>query len=168
MPRQHFCKAVFYALLLDCAANAAVAVYFACAFGLAAFGGFMMFTTVKVCGLAAGGCAGLVDAALRRIAVACKSRRAWLRLRDMAAAAADIAWGKKAMAAYVAANAWRITADNCLAQFTKCGRATWQAAMGGKTRLRAGGRYVLRQYGRAAAMDSAQRQLDGILNVRRG
>lgn len=168
MPRQHFCTGVFYALLLDCASNAAVAVYFACAFGLAAFGGFMMFTTVMVCRLAAGGSVALLDAALRQVAAACKSRRAWLRLRDMAAAAANIAWDKKAMAAYVAANAWRITADNCLAQFTKCGRATWQAARVGKTRLRVGGRYVLRKNGRAAAMGSAQRQLDGILNVRRG
>jgi len=165
---QHFCRGVFYALLLDCAANAALAVYFACAFGLAAFGGFMMFTTVKVCGLASAESVGLLDAALRQVAAACKSRRAWLRLRDMAAAAADIAWSKKAMAAYVAANAWRITADNCLAQFTKCGRAIWQAARVGKTRLRAGGRYVLRRHGRAASVDSAQRCLDGILNTKRG
>ena len=140
MPEQHFFKGVFYVLSLDCAAFAGGSVYFACVFGLAPFGGFMMFTTVKVCGLAAGGYAGLVDAALRRMAVACKSRRTWLRLRDMAAAAASIAWDKKAMAAYVAANAWRIEADNCLAQFTLCGRATWQAARVGKTRLRVGRR----------------------------
>lgn len=127
----------------------------------------MMFTTVKVCGLAAGGHAGLVDAALRHMAVACKSRRTWLRLRDMAAAAASIAWDKKAMAAYVAANAWRIEADNCLAQFTQCGRAIWQAAGVGKTRLRAGGRYVLRRYGQAAAVGSVQQYLDGILNTKR-
>ena len=126
----------------------------------------MMFTTVKVCGLAACGCAGLVDAALRRIAVACKSRRAWLRLHDMAAAAAEVAWNKKAMAAYVAANAWRIEADNCLAQFTQCGRAVWQAARVGKTRLQVGGRYVLRRYGQAAAVGGAQQYLDGILNTK--
>lgn len=168
MPKQHFFKGVFYVLSLDCAAFAGGSVYFACVFGLAPFGGFMMFTAVKVCGLAAGGCAGLVDAALRRVAVACKSRRAWTRLRDMAAVAADIAWNKKAMAAYVAANAWRIEADNRLAQFTQCGRAVWQAARVGKTRLRVGGRYVLRRYGRAAAMDGAQRYLDGILNTKRG
>ena len=166
MPKRHFFKGVFYALWLDCAAFAGGSVYFACAFGVAAFGGFMMFTTVKVCGLAAGGCAGLLDAALRRIAVACKSRRAWLRLRDMAANAANIAWDKKAMAAYVAANAWRITADNCLAQFTKCGRATWQAARMGKTHLRVGGRPVLRKNGRAAAAGGVQQYLDGILNAR--
>lgn len=166
MPKQHFFKGVFYVLSLDCAAFAGGSVYFACVFGLAPFGGFMMFTIVKVCGLAAGGCTGLVDAALRRVAVACKSRRAWLRLRDMAAAAASIAWDKKAMAAYVAANAWRIEADNCLAQFTKCGRATWQAARVGKTRLRVGGRYVLRRYGRAAAVGSVQQYLDGILNTK--
>lgn len=162
MPGQHFCKGVFYALFLDCAANAAVAVYFACAFGPAAFGGFMMFTTVKVCGLAAGGCTGLLDAALRRVAAGCKSRQAWLRLRDMAAAAANVAWSKKAMAAYVAANAWRITADNCLAQFTKCGRATWQAAKVGKTHLRVDRRYVLRRYGRAGLTASGQQLLPGI------
>ena len=125
-----------------------------------------MFTVVKVCSLASGGYVGLLDAALRRIAVACKSRRAWLRLRDMAAAAADVAWDKKEMAAYVAANAWRITADNCLAQFTKCGRATWQAARVGKTRLRVGGRYVLRRYGRAAAVGGVQQYLDGIINTK--
>lgn len=162
MPEQHFFKGVFYALLLDCAAFTGGSVYFACAFGLAAFGGFMMFTVVNVCGLAAGGCTGLVDMVLRQVAMACKSRRAWLRLRDVAAAAANVAWDKKAMAAYVAANAWRITADNCLAQFTKCGRATWQAARVGKTRLRVDGRYVLRRYGRAVAMGSAQRYLSGI------
>lgn len=168
MPKQHFFKGVFYVLSLDWAALAGGSVYFACVFGLAPFGGFMMFTIVKVCGLAAGGCAGLVDAALRRGAVACKSRRAWTRLRDMAAAAAEVAWSKKKMAAYVAANAWRITADNCLAQFTKCGRATWQAARVGKTRLRVGGRYVLRRHGRAASVGSAQRHLDGILSARWG
>lgn len=128
----------------------------------------MMFTIVKVCGLAAGGCAGLVDAALRRVAVACKSRRAWTRLRDMAAAAAEVAWDKKKMAAYVAANAWRIEADNRLAQFTQCGRAVWQAARVGKTRLRVGGRYVLRRHGQAAGVGSAQRYLDGILSARWG
>lgn len=162
MPEQHFYKGVFYAFLLDCAAFAGGSVYFACAFGLAAFGGFMMFTTVMVCRLAAGGCTGLVDAALRKVARACKSRRAWLRLRDMAATAADVAWHKKAMAAYVAANAWRCQADSCLAQFTKCGRATWQAAKVGKTHLRAGGRYVLRRYGRAGLAASGQRLLPGI------
>ena len=168
MPKQHFFKGVFYALLLDCAAVTAGAVFIACIFGLAAFGGYVMFAIVDVCELAAGGCTGLLDTALRRVAVACKSRRAWLRLRDMAAAAADAAWGKKAMAAYVAANAWRITADNCIAQFTQCGRATWQAARVGKTRLRVGGRYVLRRYGRAGLAASGQRYLDGILSVRRG
>ena len=162
MPKRHFYKGVFYGLSLDCAAVAGGSVYFACAFGLAAFGGFMMFTTVKVCGLAAGGCAGLLDAALRRVAAACKSRQAWLRLRDMAAVAANVAWDKKAMAAYVAANAWRITADNCLAQFTKCGRATWQAARVGKTHLRVGGRCALRRYGRAGLAASGQQLLPGI------
>ena len=43
---------------MDCAAVAAGAVYFACAFGLAAFGGYVMVTIVKVCGLAAGGYTG--------------------------------------------------------------------------------------------------------------
>lgn len=166
MPKQHFFKGVIYALFLDCAAFAGGSVYFACAFGLAAFGGFMMFTTVMVCRLAAGGPVALLDAALRKVAAACKSRRAWRRLRDMAAAAASIAWDKKAMAAYVAANAWRIEADNCLAQFTQCGRAVWQAARVGKTRLRVGRRYVLRRHGQAAAVDSAQRYLDGIINAR--
>lgn len=164
MPKRHFYKGAFYGSLLDCATVAAGAVYFACAFGLTAFGGCVMVTIVKVCGLAAGGYTGLLDAALRRIAVACKSRQAWRRLRDMAAAAADVAWGKKLMAAYVAANAWRITADNCLAQFTQCGRATWQAARVGKTHLRVGGRYALRRYGQAAAVGSAQQQLSGIFN----
>lgn len=168
MPKQHFFKGVFYVLSLDCAAFAGGSVYFACVFGLAPFGGFMMFTTVKVCGLAASGCAGLVDAALRQVAAACKSRRAVVRLRDMAAVAASVAWDKKAMAAYVAANAWRIEADNRLAQFTQCGRAVWQAARVGKTRLRVGGRYVLRRHGRAAAVGSAQRYLDGILSARWG
>ena len=167
MPKQHFFKGVFYVLSLDCAAFAGGSVYFACVFGLAPFGGFMMFTTVKVCGLAAGGYARWVDVALRRMAVACKSRRAWLRLRNTAAAAADIAWNKKAMAAYVAANAWRIEADNRLAQFTQCGRAVWQAARVGKTRLRVGGRYVLSRYGQAAAVGSVQQYLDGILNTKR-
>lgn len=162
MPPQHFFKGVFYALLLDCATIAAGAVYFACAFGLAAFGGFMMFTTVMVCRLAAGSSVALLDAALRKIARACKSRRAWLRLRGMAAAAADIAWHKKAMAAFVAANAWRCQADGALAQFTLCGRALIQCRKAGKTHLRAGGRPVLRRYGRAAAVGSAQRYLSGI------
>ena len=159
---QHFFKGVFYALLLDCAAFAGGSVYFADAFGLAAFGGFVMFTTVMVCRLAAGGSVALLDAALRKVARACKSRRAWLRLRDMAAAACDIAWHKKAMAAYVAANAWRCQADNALAQFTLCGRALIQVRKAGKTHLRAGGRYVLRRYGRAGLAASGQRLLSGI------
>ena len=162
MPPQHFFKGVFYALLLDCAAFAGGSVYFAYAFGLAAFGGFVMFTTVMVCRLAAGGSVALLDAALRKVARACKSRRAWLRLRDMAAAACDIAWHKKAMAAYVAANAWRCQADNALAQFTLCGRALIQVRKAGKTHLRAGGRYVLRRYGRAGLAASGQRLLSGI------
>lgn len=162
MPPQHFFKGVFYALLLDCAAFAGGAVYFACAFGLAALGGFMMFTTVMVCRLAAGGSVALLDAALRKVAAACKSRRAWLRLRDMAAAACDIAWHKKTMAAYVAANAWRCQADNALAQFTLCGRALMQVRKAGKTHLRAGGRCVLRRYGRAGLAASGQRLLSGI------
>lgn len=126
----------------------------------------MMFTTVMVCRLAAGSPVALLDAALRKVARACKSRRAWLRLRSMAAAAADIAWQKKAMAAFVAANAWRCQADNALAQFTLCGRALIQCSKAGKTHLRAGRRPVLRRYGRAAAVDSAQRYLDGIINAR--
>ena len=162
MPPQHFFKGVFYALLLDCAAFAGGSVYFACAFGLAAFGGFMMFTTVMVCRLAAGGSVALLDAALRKVAAACKSPRAWRRLRDMAAAACNIAWDKKAMAAFVAANAWRCQADNALAQFTLCGRALIQCRKAGKTHLRAGGRPVLRRYGRAGLAASGQRLLSGI------
>lgn len=125
-------------------------------------GGFMMFTTVMVCRLAAGGSVALLDAALRKVAAACKSRRAWLRLRDMAAAACDIAWHKKAMAAFVAANAWRCQADNALAQFTQCGRALIQVRKAGKTHLRAGGRYVLRRYGQAGLAAGGQRLLAGI------
>lgn len=162
MPPQHFFKGVFYALSLDSAAVAGGSVFIACIFGLAPFGGFMMFTTVMVCRLAAGGSVALLDAALRRIAVACKSRRAWLRLRDMAANAANIAWDKKAMAAFVAANAWRCQADNALAQFTLCGRALIQCRKAGKTHLRAGGRYVLRRYGRAGLAASGQQLLSGI------
>lgn len=162
MPPQHFFKGVFYALLLDNAAFVGGSVFIACIFGLAPFGGFMMFTTVMVCRLAAGGSVALLDAALRKVARACKSRRAWLRLRGMAAAACDIAWHKKAMAAFVAANAWRCQADNALTQFTLCGRALIQCRKAGKTHLRAGGRYVLRRYGRAVAVGSAQRYLSGI------
>lgn len=121
-----------------------------------------MFTIVQVCGLAACGLVKPLDVALRRLAVSCNSRRSWLRLRDFASAAADVAWNKKQMAAYVAANAWRCQADDALAQFTKCGRAVIQCRLVGKTHLRAGGRPVLRRYGRAGLSASGQRALPGI------